>query len=47
VIDASTNGSAPHSGTVKAWLDGYGTNHRQIALKLVHDGVPDVGGPLG
>jgi len=27
VIDASTAGSAPHSGSVKAWLDGYGRSH--------------------
>ncbi len=27
VIDASTSGSAPRTGTVKAWLDGYGTTH--------------------
>ncbi len=27
VIDATTNGSAPRTGTVKAWLDGYGTTH--------------------
>jgi hypothetical protein len=27
VIDASTAGSAPRTGLVKAWLDGYGTTH--------------------
>ena len=27
VIDASNFGSAPRTGTVKAWLDGYGTTH--------------------
>ncbi|HEY6911505.1 MAG TPA: hypothetical protein VI356_19150, partial [Myxococcales bacterium] len=35
VIDASTNGSAPHSGTVKAWLDGYGTTHTDSLFQNV------------
>src|SRR5207253_202578 len=27
VIDGSTGGSAPRTGSFKAWLDGYGTTH--------------------
>jgi len=27
VIDGSTSGSAPRTGSFKAWLDGYGTTH--------------------
>ncbi|HET7785469.1 MAG TPA: hypothetical protein VFL36_05825 [Myxococcales bacterium] len=35
VIDASNNGSAPHSGLVKAWLDGYGTTHTDTIFQTV------------
>jgi hypothetical protein len=35
IIDASTNGSTPHSGTVKAWLDGYGTTHTDDLFQSV------------
>jgi hypothetical protein len=35
VIDASTNGSAPRTGTVKAWLDGYGTTHTDSVFQTV------------
>ena len=35
VIDASTSGSAPRTGTVKAWLDGYGTTHTDTLSQSV------------
>ncbi|HEY6908517.1 MAG TPA: hypothetical protein VI356_04050 [Myxococcales bacterium] len=35
VIDASTAGSAPRTGTVKAWLDGYGTTHTDSLFQTV------------
>ncbi|MGE5048263.1 MAG: hypothetical protein ACM3PC_06825 [Deltaproteobacteria bacterium] len=35
VIDASTSGSAPRTGTVKAWLDGYGTTHTDSLFQNV------------
>jgi hypothetical protein len=35
VIDASNAGSAPHSGTTKAWLDGYGTTHTDTLSQTV------------
>jgi len=35
VIDASTAGSAPRTGTVKAWLDGYGTTHTDDLFQTV------------
>jgi hypothetical protein len=35
VIDATTNGSAPHSGSVKAWLDGYGRAHTDDLYQAV------------
>ncbi|HET7784909.1 MAG TPA: hypothetical protein VFL36_02985, partial [Myxococcales bacterium] len=35
VIDASTSGSAPRTGTVKAWLDGYGTTHTDTLFQTV------------
>ena len=35
VIDGTNNGSAPHSGTFKAWLDGYGTTHTDTLSQTV------------
>jgi hypothetical protein len=35
VIDGSTEGSPPHSGTFKAWLDGYGTTHTDTLTQSV------------
>ncbi|HZX94773.1 MAG TPA: S53 family peptidase [Myxococcales bacterium] len=35
VIDATTSGSAPRTGTTKAWLDGYGTTHTDTLFQNV------------
>src|SRR5262249_62092967 len=35
VIDASTAGSAPRTGSVKAWLDGYGRSHTDDLYQTV------------
>jgi hypothetical protein len=35
VIDGSTGGSAPRTGTFKAWLDGYGTTHTDDLYQTV------------
>jgi hypothetical protein len=35
VIDGTTNGSAPRTGTFKAWLDGYGTTHTDTLFQNV------------
>jgi hypothetical protein len=35
VIDGTNDGSAPHSGTFKAWLDGYGTTHTDTLFQTV------------
>ena len=35
VIDHSNNGSAPRTGTWKAWLDGYGTTHTDDLYQTV------------
>jgi len=35
VIDGTNNGSAPRTGTFKAWLDGYGTTHTDDLFQTV------------
>jgi len=35
VIDGSTSGSSPRTGTFKAWLDGYGSSHTDSAYQTV------------
>ncbi len=35
VIDGSTSGSAPRTGTFKAWLNGYGTTHTDTLYQQV------------
>jgi hypothetical protein len=35
VIDSSTDGSAPRSGNVKAWLDGHGITHTDTLFQTV------------
>jgi hypothetical protein len=35
VIDGSTSGSAPRTGSFKAWLDGYGTTHTDDLYQTV------------
>jgi hypothetical protein len=35
VIDGTTGGSAPRTGTFKAWLDGYGTTHTDTVSQSV------------
>ena len=35
VIDGTTGGSAPRTGTFKAWLDGYGTTHTDDLYQTV------------
>jgi len=35
VVDGTTGGSAPRTGTFKAWLDGYGTTHTDSSFQTV------------